>query len=69
MLIESEEWTGLIEDLSICPLGFPHIIHCRIMPAGGTTTWKTVYFSVDVDILFPITENEILSRFVLPRLK
>jgi len=69
MLIESEEWTGLIEGLSICPLGFPHIIYCRIMPAGDITTWKTVYFSVDENILFPITENEILARFVLPRLK
>lgn len=69
MLVESEHWTGLIEDLSICCVNTPYIISCRVLKSGDWHHWETIHFTVDEEIPLPATEGQIIHRWVLPHLK
>ena len=68
MLVRSDNWTGLIEDLSICCTNLPYIVSCRVLPAGDWAVWKTMHFSIDEEIDLPPTEETIIKDWILPRL-
>jgi len=68
MKIESDIWTGHVDDLSICcHNSLPYILSCRLRSEGGD--WRWAYFSVDDDIPQPMPEHEALKNWILPRLK
>ncbi len=68
MLVESDHWSGHIIDLILCADELPYILSCRIMPEGSRH-FKMVYFSIDEELRLPVTENEIIRRWIIPRLK
>ena len=63
-----QNWQGEIKDLAICAAYLPYVVSCRVR-LEGETEWRFRYFSVDREIGFPATEDEILRDWVVPRLQ
>ena len=62
-----DSWAGEIKDVTLTGENPPFIVRCQLRDPGAD--WRTSYFSVDEDIDLPISESEVLLRFVLPRVK
>ena len=66
---KGEDWEGVIIDLALTAVNPPFIVSCRIGPRGSDETkFVRRYFTVDADIELPISEEEIIERWILPRL-
>jgi hypothetical protein len=59
-------WSGEVEVLSVAGEYPPYIVSARVKAEGSE--WSLRYFTVDEPIVFPITEKELVERWIVPML-